>query len=144
MNVINTTLIAIETMLVVVLLAVPLFVAVKGLGLWQDLPKEVYHRQRQQLWHLRPVYFWVASAILMQTGNLFGWLRWSNAQRYAEGASLAVLAVVLVSHLAWAWRTVRSGRDADTRLRQFAQYAGWGSAAGILILTACVVGYVLA
>lgn len=137
MNVLNVTLIAIVAPLMIVLVfGFPLILAVKGKEAWRNVPHEVYASHQQRLAGVRPIFIWITSALLSQIGRLFEWLNWQNAERIAERASLVVMVVVLVYHLVWATRIIRSRSNIDARLVRFARYALCGTAACLLAYAA--------
>jgi hypothetical protein len=140
MSVLNVTLLAIGAPLVILLMAVPMILLIKGWGAWRDVPREIYDSHRQRLLGLQPTSFWMAAALIGQGGRIFEWFEWQSTRQITDDVSLAIIAVVLVYELLWAVRIVRSRVGIDVRLVRFARYALWGSAVYLLAVAACLAG----
>lgn len=139
MSVLEVALIAIVAMVGVALMTLPVIFFIKAKDAWQNIPREVYAPHQQRLAGIRPIYFWIAYAMLNQIGKAFEWLGWPLAERIAEDISLVVFAVVVIYYLIWATRIVRSRADIDTRLTHFARYVIWASALSLLVVGFCLV-----
>jgi hypothetical protein len=139
MNVLTTTLVAIAAMLGVTVITLPYIFVLWGWEAWQTVPREVYKREGQRLFRLRPSQFWIAAGVLGCVTDIFGWLHWAMPARASTGATLVLFVVLLVSHLRWAVRVLRRGPDAEDSLRRFAGYTLWGSITGLFLLAGCLV-----
>lgn len=139
MNVFNVILIAIGMPLAMTLgIVLPLAFAIKGRGAWKDIPREVYNQRPLRIFGIRPICIWIASAALGQMSSLFEWLKWPMAHDTTEAVSWVMFLVALISSLVWAIR-IRADVSADGRMRHFARYAFWGSAAGLFLMAATCV-----
>ncbi len=140
MSVWNVILIAIGSPLIIILITLlflfPLILDLKAWDAWKSLPREIYATHQQRLFGLRPICFWIASAVISQFREIFEWLKWDTAEQSAEEISLAIIVLVLTCHLFWAIRIVWSHAEIDNRLMRFARFALWGSALGLLATVA--------
>ena len=134
MSVFTATLIAIAGMACVALMTLPLIGGLSGWAAWQAVPREVYAGEQQQVFRLRPSVLWVVFGVVSFLARSFEWLHWPYVRTIVEGLSTALLGVLLLAHFIWAFRLLRRGVSVDGRLRHFARYVAWGSAAGILLL----------
>lgn len=139
MTISETTLFAILMVGVVVGVALPVLVYVRGTRLWEEIPRDVYKRFPQRIGRLRPGYVWFAIIAFSLLRDFLAWRHFSGSVPFLKALGGVLLILVLLWQTIWAALVVRRQSELDARLVRFARFVLW---CGSFLLAVAALGFV--